>query len=37
VVFIDDGSIIEQGRPDAVLTAPSHPRTRLFLSRFMQD
>jgi len=37
VVFIDDGSIIEQGRPDVVLTAPSHPRTRLFLSRFMQD
>ena len=37
VVFIDDGAIIEQGRPDVVLTAPSHPRTRLFLSRFMQD
>jgi polar amino acid transport system ATP-binding protein len=36
VVFMDDGMIVEQGTPDAVLAAPQHPRTRLFLSRFMQ-
>ncbi len=36
VVFMDDGRVLEQGAPAAVLEAPEHPRTRLFLSRFMQ-
>jgi polar amino acid transport system ATP-binding protein len=35
VVFIDGGRVIEQGPPEAVLTAPCHPRTRAFLSRFI--
>jgi polar amino acid transport system ATP-binding protein len=37
VVFMDDGRIIEQGTPAAVLETPQHPRTRLFLSRFMNQ
>ena len=36
VVFMDEGQIVEQGRPNAVLLNPSHPRTKLFLSRFNQ-
>jgi polar amino acid transport system ATP-binding protein len=37
VVFMDDGKVVEQGRPEVVLTNPAHPRTRLFLSRFIQN
>ena len=35
VIFMDDGVIVEQGPPGEVLTAPRHPRTRSFLSRFV--
>jgi len=35
VVFMDGGHVIETGPPDEVLTNPSHPRTRSFLSRFI--
>ena len=35
VVFMDGGNVIETGPPDEVLTNPSHPRTRSFLSRFI--
>jgi polar amino acid transport system ATP-binding protein len=35
-VFMDDGFVLEQGPPEAVLGDPQHPRTRSFLSRFMQ-
>jgi polar amino acid transport system ATP-binding protein len=35
VVFIDGGKVIEEGAPQQVLTAPSHPRTRAFLARFI--
>ena len=35
VVFIDGGKVIEEGAPEQVLTAPSHPRTRAFLARFI--
>ena len=33
VVFLDEGRILEQGRPEQVLAHPVHPRTRAFLSR----
>jgi ABC-type histidine transport system ATPase subunit len=36
VVFMDGGVIVEQGRPADVIANPSHPRTRLFLSRFIR-
>lgn len=32
VVFMDDGVIVESGAPADVLDAPSHPRTKEFLS-----
>ncbi|EKF18495.1 amino acid ABC transporter ATP-binding protein [Nitratireductor pacificus] len=35
VVFMDDGVIVEQGTPDAVLGNPQHPRTKAFLARFL--
>ena len=34
VVFVDGGVIVEQGPPEQVVSAPQHPRTRAFLSRF---
>jgi polar amino acid transport system ATP-binding protein len=36
VVFINDGSIIEQGTPDAILSNPQHERTRSFLRRIIE-
>jgi polar amino acid transport system ATP-binding protein len=36
VVFMDGGVVVEQGDPQEVLGNPQHPRTRLFLSRFIE-
>ncbi|MEU8871051.1 amino acid ABC transporter ATP-binding protein [Streptomyces javensis] len=33
IVFMDDGRIVEEGTPDALLRAPAHDRTRTFLSK----
>ena len=33
VVVLDQGELIEQGPPEQIFSAPSHPRTRAFLSR----
>jgi polar amino acid transport system ATP-binding protein len=35
VVFMDDGVVVESGRPDQVLSNPRHERTRLFLSKVL--
>ena len=35
VVFMDDGIVVEEGRPEAVLGAPQHRRTRDFLARVL--
>ena len=35
VIFMDQGVVVEQGRPDDVLVTPQHPRTQAFLSRFI--
>ncbi len=35
VAFIDDGVIVEEGSPEEVLGAPTHARTREFLSRVL--
>jgi polar amino acid transport system ATP-binding protein len=32
VIFMDQGSIVEQGKPADIFTAPSHERTKAFLS-----
>jgi polar amino acid transport system ATP-binding protein len=36
VVFMDDGSIVEEGPPDALLTSPRQERTRSFLRRVIE-
>jgi polar amino acid transport system ATP-binding protein len=35
VVFVDDGQIVEQGRPDQILDHPQHQRTQDFLSKVL--
>jgi polar amino acid transport system ATP-binding protein len=35
VVFMDEGTVVESGRPDQVLTNPQHERTRAFLSKVL--
>jgi len=35
VVFMDEGVVVEEGPPDAVLGAPEHPRTKDFLARVL--
>ena len=35
VIFIADGYVVEEGRPDAIFTAPRERRTQSFLSRVL--
>jgi ABC-type polar amino acid transport system ATPase subunit len=35
VVFMEEGQIVEQGPPEAILNDPQDPRTQRFLSRFL--
>jgi polar amino acid transport system ATP-binding protein len=35
VVFMDGGVVVESGHPRAVLAAPTHERTRSFLSKVL--
>jgi polar amino acid transport system ATP-binding protein len=35
VIFMDDGVVVEQGRPEQVIDDPRHERTRAFLARFL--
>ena len=35
VCFLDDGVICEQGEPEQIFTAPTHPRTQTFLKRII--
>jgi len=34
VIFMDNGVIVEEGRPESVIGNPQNPRTKLFLARF---
>ncbi|MDQ4005023.1 MAG: amino acid ABC transporter ATP-binding protein [Actinomycetota bacterium] len=36
VAFLDEGVIPEEGPPEAMFSAPSHPRTRQFLQRLIE-
>jgi polar amino acid transport system ATP-binding protein len=36
VLFMDEGSVVEEGRPEEVLGAPRHERTRAFLRRILE-
>ena len=35
VVFINEGEILEQGKPDEIFSSPKHDRTREFLKRIL--
>jgi polar amino acid transport system ATP-binding protein len=35
LVFMDDGMVIEEGRPTEVFANPRHDRTKTFLSRIL--
>ncbi|MDR1212562.1 MAG: amino acid ABC transporter ATP-binding protein [Propionibacteriaceae bacterium] len=35
LIFMDDGLIVEEGRPSQVLSDPQQPRTQLFLSKVL--
>ena len=35
VMFMDDGEIVEQNRPDLFFDNPQHERTKLFLSQIL--
>ena len=34
-IFMDHGQIVEQGSPDALFSAPRHPRLRQFLNQVL--
>jgi ABC-type polar amino acid transport system ATPase subunit len=36
VIFMDDGRIVEEGRPDVVFAQPKEERTRAFLRRLLR-
>lgn len=36
VIFMDEGEILEEGRPEHFFTAPTHPRTQSFLSKILK-
>ncbi len=35
VIFMDNGSIVEESSPQQIFTSPQHPRTREFLSKIL--
>ena len=35
-IFMDEGQIVEEGPPDILFSAPTHERTKLFLSKVLQ-
>ena len=35
VVFMDDGYIVEEGKPEEIFSAPKEARTKEFLSRIL--
>lgn len=37
VIYMDDGVIVESGTPEQIFEKPQHPKTREFLSSFIQN
>jgi ABC-type polar amino acid transport system ATPase subunit len=35
VIFMDDGYIVEEGRPEEIFSAPKEARTKEFLKRVL--
>ncbi|WP_069997252.1 amino acid ABC transporter ATP-binding protein [Cellulosilyticum sp. I15G10I2] len=36
VIFMDEGEILEEGKPEHFFNAPTHPRTKSFLSKILK-
>ena len=36
VVFMDRGTIVEEGAPDYIFASPAHERTRVFLRKLLR-
>jgi polar amino acid transport system ATP-binding protein len=36
VSFLDEGVILEQGRPERIFSSPANPRTQQFLQRIIE-
>ncbi len=36
VVFVDEGTIVEEGTPEVIFSAPTNPRTQQFLARVLK-
>jgi len=36
IIFMDEGQILEEGSPEQVFSAPTHERTKLFISKVLQ-
>jgi polar amino acid transport system ATP-binding protein len=36
VLFMDEGRVVEEGVPDVLFSAPTHPRTQDFLRRVLR-
>jgi polar amino acid transport system ATP-binding protein len=36
VLFLDEGTIVEEGPPERMFTEPSNPRTQQFLQRIIE-
>jgi len=37
IIFMDEGVIVEEGAPDHFFTNPTHPRTKVFLSKILHQ
>jgi ABC-type polar amino acid transport system ATPase subunit len=37
IFFMDEGTIVEEGAPEHFFTNPTHPRTKLFLSKILHQ
>ncbi|HXF81613.1 MAG TPA: amino acid ABC transporter ATP-binding protein [bacterium] len=37
IIFMDEGVIVEEGTPEHFFTNPTHPRTKLFLSKILHQ
>ena len=35
LIFMDQGQIVEMGKPEMLFTAPRHPRLRQFLNQIL--
>ena len=35
VIFMDEGKILEEGTPEAIFSAPKHPRLQDFLAKVL--